>query len=100
MALTVFDIIKNILNKADGHLEDNPNFDSAFIPYMVNRYLSMRDELIPFACIMQGLMSAQIDNRTLYQWLYKHIPQSNPYIKYISKKTHKTPSLKKKDKNN
>ncbi len=56
----------------------------------------MRDNLLPFAQILQTMIKADIDNITLYKWCYKHIPKGNPWIKYISKPTHKTKSLNKK----
>lgn len=83
--LTFFDILKNILTKEKENLEDDINFDSVFQPYMLVRYLSMRDSLLPYAGLIQTLQNAQIDNRTIYQWAYKHIPAGNPYIKYIAK---------------
>jgi hypothetical protein len=45
----------------------------------------MRDSLLPYAGLIQTLQNAQIDNSTIYQWAYKHIPAGNPYIKYIAK---------------
>ena len=83
--MTFFDILRNILTKQKERLEDDINFDTVFQPYMLVRYLSMRDSLLPYARIIQSFQNAEIDHKIIYQWAYKHIPYSNPYIKYITK---------------
>ena len=84
--MTFFDILSNILTKNNDELESNIDFDSTFSSYMLVRYLSMRDTLLPYAKLIQLFIRASIDEKTIYKWAYANIPrQSSPYIKYITK---------------
>lgn len=88
--MTFFDILGNILTKNKDNLEDDIDFESTFSSYMLIRYLSMRDSLLPYARFIQLFVRANIDNKTIYRWAYVNIPrQTSPYIKYIAKKKKK-----------
>ena len=84
--ITFFDILKNILTKSDNELENHPDFKKNFSTYMLIRYLSMREDLFPFALIIQQMVSAKkISDSNIYKFAYTHIPKTNPFIKYIKK---------------
>lgn len=84
--LSFFDILKNILSKDNDSLEQHPDFKKNFSTYMLIRYLSMREDLFPFALIIQNMVSAKITDMNIYKFAYTHIPKTNHYIKYIKKK--------------
>ncbi len=87
--MTFFDILEDILlKKSNGKLYLDPEFNKAFSGFMIARYLSMRESLLPFAIFMNKLNSlGSFSNEQKYIWAYKNIPkQKNSWIKYISKK--------------
>lgn len=88
--MNFFDILQNILQKNNDHLEDHPNFNQAFSTFMLIRYLSMRPSTLPYALIIQNFQRAGISNLDIYRFAFKNIPKQNPFIKYI-KPTDKKP---------
>lgn len=88
--MTFFDILQSILSKSGMVNTDDPEFKKNFSVYMFIRYLSMRDSLVPFATIIQQMSKAKnLSQKNVYEFAYMHIPKTNPYIKYISKKKKK-----------
>ena len=47
--MTIFDILKDIIKDKSGTLIESSEFESAFNPFMIARYLSMRKSLMPYA---------------------------------------------------
>lgn len=82
-----FDILKDILLKeSGGTLTEEPDFNKHMSSYMLVRYLSMRDSLLPYAQILNKFQCVLSQDR-IYLWAYKNIPkQKSGFIKYISKK--------------
>ena len=86
--MTFFDILKNILNKRIPNMESDLEFSSKFSSYMLVRYLSMREDLLPYAEIIQKFQCSKLDETFVYKWAFRHIPKSkNTFIKYIKSKT-------------
>ena len=84
--INFFDILKNILSKGDDFLDEHPDFKKNFSTYMLIRYLSMREDLFPFALIIQQMVSAKISDMSIYKFAYTHIPKTrSTFIKYIKK---------------
>ena len=85
-----FDILKDILLKqSGGTLHEETEFNTLFSPFMLARYLSMRDDLMIYARIINKYQTV-LEPYQIYQLAYKMIPkQRNGYIKYISKKKKK-----------
>ena len=81
-----FDIMSDILlKKSGGTLCDDPDFNKLFSSYMLARYLSMRDELIVYAMIINKYQTV-LEPVQIYQWSYTNIPkQKSGYISYIKK---------------
>ena len=81
-----FDILKDILLKQNGQLHKEEEFRKYMSSFMLVRYLSMKDSLLPYAQILnryQCVLTAE----QMYLWAYKNIPkQKSGFIKYISKK--------------
>jgi hypothetical protein len=85
--MTFFDILRNILVKADPNLISDPSFAKALNIYMLINYLSMEPKLLPYAEIIQKFLEAKIPPIQIYEWAYKHVPkQKNGYIQYIKAK--------------
>lgn len=90
-SINFFDILKNILSKGDDSLDEHPDFKKNFSVYMLIRYLSMRDDLLPFALIIQQMVSARISDTNIYKFAYTHIPKTrSTFIKYIKKSNNKS----------
>lgn len=93
--ITFFDLLKNILLKT-GDLKTNSQFNEAFSAFMLIRYLSMKDDLLIYAQVIQSFLSAGISNDDIYDWAYANVPkQRSPFIKYL-KNNNKQKDAKKK----
>ena len=81
--MNFFDFLNDILlKKSGGNLHKKRDFKN-FSSYMLIRYLSMRNNLIPYAKILNQLQT-NLNNKQLYILAYKLIPkQKNAFIKYI-----------------
>lgn len=85
--MNLFTILKDILVKQGGELHKSEEFNKAFSPYMLVRYLSMKPELLPYSIAISRFMKVGLTNKTIYKWCYKNIPkQRSSYIKYMKKK--------------
>lgn len=86
MKITFYDVLKDILLKQNGKLDEEPGFEQVFSTFMLVRYLSMKPTLMKYANQLnkwQGMLS----NKYVYKYAYKHIPkQSSGFIQYIKKK--------------
>lgn len=86
--MTFFDLLKIILMKS-GTKEavlEHPEFEKAFSPYMLARYLSMRADLVVYARLINHLNTTCLDKRQMFLFAWDNIPkQSKPYIPYIKK---------------
>jgi hypothetical protein len=81
-----FDCLADILLKYSGgaliHAED---FRKYFSPYMLCRYISMKEQLIPYAEYL-NFFQTTLTYEEFYLLAYKLIPkQTSGYIKYIKK---------------
>ena len=74
------------MKKSGGNMWEDASFRSGFSSFMLARYLSMRDELMPYAQMINKYQST-LEPEQVYKWAYSVIPkQRNGYIKYIAKK--------------
>lgn len=81
-----FDVLQDVLlKKSGGTMCESQMFNKCMSTYMLCRYLSMNENLMPYAAMLQryaGVLSAS----QFYTWAYNHIPkQRSGFIKYISK---------------
>jgi hypothetical protein len=81
-----FNILGDILTKkSGGTLHEEPGFKNSMSAYMVARYLSMRDDLIIYARLINQYQ-VTLTPEQIYKWAYKNVPkQRSPFIKYIKK---------------
>lgn len=85
--LNFFTILDDILTKKhNGKLDEHPEFKKVMSNFMIVRYISMRDNLIPYARILNKYQF-KLNSVDLYKWAFYNIPkQRNGFIHYISKK--------------
>lgn len=81
-----FDILSDVLlKKSKKRLTETQTFKKHMSSFMLCRYLSMRDELLPYIAIMQKNVNV-LSSEQFYKWCYDVIPkQKNGFIKYMSK---------------
>jgi hypothetical protein len=83
--MTIYDILKDLIQVKSAKLDEHPLFKKSFNKYMVLRYLSMRKDLLPVA-VMCNSLQQNLSESQLYHLLIKLIPRSsNTYISYIKK---------------
>lgn len=83
--MTIFDILKDILQVKSGILHTSDEFEKTFDVFIINRYLSMRDNLLPYTAIINR-MNNNLSKENIYLYLVKSIPyQRNSFIQYIKK---------------
>ena len=87
--LSPFEIIINILGKFSDNLYLADNLKKFFSPFMVCRYLSMRNSLLPYAEYLSTVYSTgRLSNIEFYKLVYQLIPkQKNIFISYIKRPT-------------
>lgn len=83
----MYEIVINILAKYSDNLYVSENFNSLFTPFILCRYLSMKNELIPYAEYLSTVYStSKLTNVEFYKLAYALIPkQKNSFIRYIKK---------------
>jgi hypothetical protein len=96
--MNFFNILNDILTKKNGNLHKEADFKKHASNYMLVRYLSMKDSLLPYAQILNKYQSV-LNAEQMYLWAFKNIPRQNSgYIKYMSKKKKKKKTEKKSEK--
>ena len=83
----MWEIVADILLKVSGKLHENPEFQKIFSPFLLCRYLSMRNDLMAYAELLNTINSnSKLSSVQFYKLAYSLIPkQKNSYIKYIKK---------------
>jgi hypothetical protein len=84
----MWEIMIDILLKVSGTLYENEEeFQKVFSPFLLCRFLSMREDLIGYADLLNTISSnSRLSNKQFYKLAYQLIPkQRNGYIKYIKK---------------
>ena len=81
-----FTVLGDILTKkSGGNLHEEPGFSGSMSAYMLARYLSMKDNLIIYAMIINKYQNT-LTPEQIYKWAYRNVPrQTSPYIKYVKK---------------
>lgn len=84
-----FDCLSDILLKLSGgtlHKKSPELFKKFFSSYMICRYISMKEELIDYAEVL-NVMQGTLSSEDFYQLAYNIIPkQRSGFIKYLKKK--------------
>jgi len=85
---TIFDYLKDIIKEKKGNLITNVDDESTFVPFLVNRWLSMHSPQNAILVNLTGNQNWSIFNTKTeyYKYLLALIPQDNRiYISYIKK---------------
>jgi hypothetical protein len=91
--VTLFDIIGDVLTKKSGYLHTDPDFDKTMSSYMLVRYLSMSDKLLPYVEVLNSIQCT-LDKVQFYKFAYKIIPKQNSgFIKYYVTKPKKKKAI-------
>jgi hypothetical protein len=73
------------------------NFSDAdkkkFSPFMINRYLSMNDDFLPFVNYFQKYTIEVMPHKAVYQFYCNLLPKKKTYLKYMSGKKERTNDL-------
>ena len=64
-----------------------------FSPFMVNRYLSMGEDFLPFVNHFQKYTIEVMPHKAVYQFYCNLLPKKKTYLKYMSGKKEKTNEL-------
>ena len=98
----MYEIVINILMKYSDNLYQAENFDKLFIPYILCRYISMKQNLIPIAEYLSKVNStAKLTKEQFYKLAYNLIPkQQNSFVKYILKKEKNKKEINNNNENN
>ena len=83
----MYAIVFNVLLKCSDTLYNADRFKELFSPFMLCRYLSMREDLFFYAEYLSSVYStAKLSNVDFYKLAYRLIPkQRSSFIKYIKK---------------
>lgn len=83
----MWEVVVDILLKVSGQLDENTEFTTKFSPFLLCRYLSMREDLLPYAEILNIINStSKLTQKQFYRLAYKLVPkQRNGFVKYIKK---------------
>ena len=64
-----------------------------FSPFMVNRYLSMSNDFLPFVNHFQKYTIEVMPQKSVYQFYCNLLPKKKTYLRYLSGKKEKTNDL-------
>lgn len=99
----MYELVTDILTKTSGgNLHKSPEFSKLFSPFLLCRYISMREDLINYADLLNTINSnSKLTNEQFYKFAYQLIPkQKRDFIKYIKKTGNKNIQKNNNDINN
>lgn len=80
---TIFDFIDGITHKKKRWTEWSDSDQKKFAPFIVNRWLSMRMELIDLVNMLQKYTIGMLTPKETYRVYHELLPQSKGFAKYI-----------------
>jgi Bacteriophage clamp loader A subunit len=81
--MSPFDIVKSLTQTKNDLYESEEIVDKDYVPFIINRILSMSRQTVLFADVMNQFGS--LDKRLQYDFYRLGIPKSNSYSKWIKK---------------
>jgi hypothetical protein len=84
---TIFDFINGLTHKKKKWSEWSEVDQKKFSPYMINRWLSMRIELVDFINELQQYTIGQLRPSETYRLYHDFLPESKAFAKYIKGKS-------------
>lgn len=86
-AATIFDFINGITHQKKSWESWSDQDKKSFSPYMINRWLSMRIELVEFINELQKYTIGQLDSKLVYKLYHSLLPNSKSFAKYVKGKS-------------
>lgn len=87
--MTLFDIVSDVLTKKSGNLDSDCEFDKNMSNFMLVRFLSMIDKLVPYVEVLNSVQCT-LNKVQFYKFAYKIIPrQSSGHVNYYAVKPKK-----------
>jgi len=88
---STFDVVRDVMLKISGNLDEAPNFSKVFSAKTFVRTLSMDFKMIDFALLLDKLyVSGALTPREIYKFAYSAIPKrTSYYCEYIKKQPQK-----------
>lgn len=84
--ISLFDIISDVISFKKRDLDKHPDFNKMMSSFMLVRYLSMRNELMPYVEILNRIQTG-LTKEQFYHLACDLIPKSrNGFVKYYLKK--------------
>ena len=83
---TIFDFIAGITHKKKNWNEYSDIDQKKFSPFIVNRWLSMREELVEIINAFQHFTIGTLSPKDTYRLYHDMLPQSKSFAKYIKGK--------------
>jgi len=80
---TIFDFIDGITHKKKRWIEWSESDQKKFAPFIVNRWLSMRMELIDLVNMLQKYTIGTLTPKETYRVYHELLPQNKGFAKYI-----------------
>jgi hypothetical protein len=80
---SIFDFIEGVTSKKKEWNKWSETDQKAFTPYIVNRFLSMRQDLVEFINELQTYTIGVLRPQQTYQLYYELLPHNKVFAKYI-----------------
>ena len=80
---TIFDFVDGVTHKKKGWEEWSESDQKKFSPFIVNRFLSMRMELIDLVNMLQKYTIGTLSSKETYRIYHELLPQNKAFAKYI-----------------
>jgi len=83
---TLFDFIDGVTSKKKAWSKWSDNDQKSFTPFIVNRFLSMRQDLVELINELQTYTIGLLRPKETYQLYHEFLPTNKTYAKYIKGK--------------
>jgi hypothetical protein len=80
---TIFDFVDGVTHKKKEWSKWSESDQKKFSPFIVNRWLSMRSELIDLVNMLQKYTIGTLSPKETYRVYYELLPQNKGFAKYI-----------------
>lgn len=83
---SIFDFIEGVTSKKKSWNKWNETDQKSFSPFIVNRWLSMRQDLVEFINELQTYTIGVLRPKETYQLYYELLPNNKVFAKYVKGK--------------
>lgn len=82
--MDLFEHLKNLTERKIPPDIENPEFESSYNPYMINRFVSMVEYYLPIVSTINNQRNIPKDIH--YQYYFNLLPKKNHFFRYIKSK--------------